>query len=39
MEVVLVPLDEISEYVRRGEVVQLSSAAALALAGLELRSL
>jgi ADP-ribose pyrophosphatase len=38
MEVVLVPRDQISEYVRRGEVVQLSSAAALALAALELRS-
>lgn len=32
MDVVLVPLAEISEYVRRGEVVQLSSAAALAIA-------
>ena len=32
MEVVLVPLAEISGYVRRGEVVQLSSAAALAIA-------
>ena len=38
MQVVLVPLAEISEYVRRGEVVQLSSAAALALAELELRA-
>jgi ADP-ribose pyrophosphatase len=38
MQVVLVALAEISEYVRRGEVVQLSSAAALALAELELRS-
>jgi ADP-ribose pyrophosphatase len=38
METVIVPLAEISDYLRRGEVVQLSSAAALALAGLELRS-
>lgn len=32
MEVVAVPLAEIAEFLRRGEVVQLSSAAALALA-------
>jgi len=38
MEVVVVPLAEISEYVRRGELVQLSSAAALAIAVLMLRS-
>ncbi|MGH2473446.1 MAG: NUDIX hydrolase [Candidatus Limnocylindria bacterium] len=38
MEIVVVPLGEVSEYVRRGEVVQLSSAAALALAVVELRS-
>ena len=38
MEVVAVPLAEISAYVRRGEVVQLSSAAALALAEQKLRS-
>jgi ADP-ribose diphosphatase len=38
MEVVLAPLDDVSEYVRRGEVVQLASAAALALGLLELRS-
>jgi len=37
MEVVAVPLGEISAYVRRGEVVQLSSAAALALAEQMLR--
>jgi ADP-ribose diphosphatase len=38
MEVVIVPLAEISEYLRRGEIVQLSSAAALAIAVLMLRS-
>lgn len=38
MEIVVVPLREVSEYVRRGEVVQLSSVAAIALAELELRS-
>jgi ADP-ribose pyrophosphatase len=38
MEIVATPLAEISEYLRRGEVVQLSSAAALALADLKLRS-
>jgi ADP-ribose pyrophosphatase len=38
METVIVPLAEVSDYLRRGEVVQLSSAAALALAALELRS-
>lgn len=38
MEVVPAPLAEISAYVRRGEVVQLSSAAALALADQMLRS-
>ena len=38
MEVVIVPLAEISEYVRRGEVVQLSSVAALAIAEQTLRS-
>ena len=38
MEVVVVPLAEISEYVRRGEVVQLSSAAALTIAVQLLRS-
>lgn len=38
MEVVIAPVGEVSEYVRRGEVVQLSSAAALALGLLELRS-
>ena len=38
MEVVAVPLAEISEYVRRGEIVQLSSAAALAIAEQMLRS-
>lgn len=37
MEIVVVPLGEVSEYVRRGEIVQLSSAAALSLAVLELR--
>ena len=37
MEVVAVPLAEISGYVRRGEVVQLSSAAALAIADQTLR--
>jgi ADP-ribose pyrophosphatase len=39
MEIVVAPLFEVREYVRRGEVVQLSSAAALSLAVLELRSL
>lgn len=38
METVIVPLAEVRGYLRRGEVVQLSSAAALALAALELRS-
>ena len=38
MEVVIVPLAEVSEYVRRGEVVQLSSAAALAIGVEMLRS-
>jgi ADP-ribose pyrophosphatase len=38
MEVVVVPLAEIGEYVRRGEVVQLSSAAALAIGLQMLRS-
>jgi ADP-ribose diphosphatase len=38
MEVVVVPLAEISEFLRRGEVVQLSSAAALAIADQTLRS-
>jgi ADP-ribose pyrophosphatase len=38
MEIVVVPRDEVSAFVRRGEVVQLSSAAALALAQMELRS-
>jgi ADP-ribose pyrophosphatase len=38
MEIVIVPLAEVSEHVRRGEVVQLSSAAALALAEQKLRS-
>jgi len=38
MEVVAVPLAEITAYVRRGEVVQLSSAAALAIADQMLRS-
>ena len=38
METVIVALAEVSDYLRRGEVVQLASAAALALAGLELRS-
>ena len=38
MEIVVVPFAELSEYVRRGEVVQLSSAAALALAEQTLRS-
>jgi ADP-ribose pyrophosphatase len=38
METVIVPFGEISDYLRRGEIVQLSSAAALALAELELRS-
>jgi ADP-ribose pyrophosphatase len=38
MEVVAVPRAEISDYVRRGEVVQLSSAAALAIADQTLRS-
>jgi len=37
MEVVPVPLAEISAYLRRGEVVQLSSAAALAIADQMLR--
>jgi ADP-ribose pyrophosphatase len=37
MEVVVVPLAEISDYVQRGEVVQLSSAAALAIAVQVLR--
>lgn len=39
MEIVVAPLVDVREYVRRGEVVQLSSAAALSLAVLELRSL
>jgi ADP-ribose diphosphatase len=38
MEIVGVPLADVIEHVRRGEVVQLSSAAALALAVTELRS-
>ena len=38
MEIVTVPHAEVSNYVQRGEIVQLSSAAALALAELELRS-
>jgi ADP-ribose pyrophosphatase len=38
MEVVIAPVGEISEYVRRGEIVQLASAAAIALGLLELRS-
>jgi len=38
MEVVVVPLARISAYVRRGEVAQFSSAAALAIADLMLRS-
>jgi hypothetical protein len=38
MEIVRVPLVEITDYVRRGDVVQLSSAAALALAEQTLRS-
>ena len=38
MEIVIVPRAEVSEYLRRGEVVQLASAAALALAESELRS-
>ncbi len=38
MEIVIVPRAEVSEYLRRGEVVQLASAAALALAELELPS-
>jgi len=38
MEVVAVPLADISEYIRRGEIVQLSSAAALAIADQMLRS-
>jgi ADP-ribose pyrophosphatase len=38
MEIFIVPLAEISDHVRRGEVVQLSSAAALALAEQKLRS-
>lgn len=38
IEPVVVPLADISEHLRRGEVVQLSSAAALALAGFEFRS-
>ena len=38
METVIAPLAEVRGYLRRGEVVQLSSAAALALAALELRS-
>ena len=37
MEVVAVPLAEISEYIRRGDIVQLSSAAALAIADQMLR--
>jgi len=37
MEVVTVPRGEVSEYVRRGEIVQLSSAAALAIADQMLR--
>lgn len=38
MEVVVASVDDVSEYVRRGEVVQLASAAAIALGLLELRS-
>jgi ADP-ribose pyrophosphatase len=38
MEIVRVPLVEITDYLRRGDVVQLSSAAALALAEQTLRS-
>jgi ADP-ribose pyrophosphatase len=38
MDVVIASLAEVSDYVRRGEVVQLASAAALALALLEIRS-
>jgi ADP-ribose pyrophosphatase len=38
MEIFIVPLAEVSDHVRRGEVVQLSSAAALALAEQKLRS-
>src|SRR5258705_11977085 len=38
MEIVTVPHAKVIDYVRRGEIVQLSSAAALALAELELRS-
>lgn len=37
MEVVVASRDEVSEYVRRGEVVQLASAAAIALGLLELQ--
>jgi ADP-ribose pyrophosphatase len=38
MEIVFAPLVAVSDYLRRGEVVQLSSAAALSLAMLELRA-
>jgi ADP-ribose pyrophosphatase len=38
MEIVVAPLAAVSEYLRRGEIVQLASAAALALALTELRS-
>ncbi len=38
MEIVVVPVAEVSDHVRRGEIVQLSSAAALALAEQMLRS-
>jgi ADP-ribose diphosphatase len=38
MEVVVGPLEDVTEYLRRGEVVQLASAAALALGLVELRS-
>lgn len=38
MELVVAPLSEVSELQRRGEIVQLASAAALALALTELRS-
>jgi ADP-ribose pyrophosphatase len=38
MEIVVAPLAELSGYLRRGEIVQLASGAALALALVELRS-
>jgi ADP-ribose pyrophosphatase len=38
MEIVVIPVAEVRDYVRRGEVVQLSSVAALALAEQTLRS-